>query len=52
MSAEEELVALGFTESEARVYCELLRGSPATGYRLAQALGKAPPAIYKALASL
>ncbi|MBF5043508.1 TrmB family transcriptional regulator [Aggregicoccus sp. 17bor-14] len=52
MTAEEELVALGFTESEARVYCELLRGAPATGYRLAQALGKAPPAIYQALAAL
>jgi HTH-type transcriptional regulator, sugar sensing transcriptional regulator len=52
MSAEEQLVTLGFTESEARVYCELLRSAPATGYRLAQALGKAPPAIYQALASL
>ncbi|WP_426749702.1 TrmB family transcriptional regulator [Myxococcus sp. Y35] len=45
-------MALGFTEMEARVYCELLKGAPATGYRLAQALGKAPPSIYQALASL
>ncbi|AGC43777.1 hypothetical protein MYSTI_02461 [Myxococcus stipitatus DSM 14675] len=52
MDADEGLVALGFTEVEARVYCELLKGSPATGYRLAQALGKAPPSIYQALASL
>lgn len=52
MDADEGLVALGFTEVEARVYCELLKGSPATGYRLAQTLGKAPPSIYQALASL
>ncbi|NTX04479.1 TrmB family transcriptional regulator [Myxococcus sp. CA051A] len=52
MNADEGLVALGFTEVEARVYCELLKGAPATGYRLAQALGKAPPSIYQALASL
>lgn len=52
MDADEGLVALGFTEVEARVYCELLKGAPATGYRLAQALGKAPPSIYQALASL
>ncbi|NVJ02750.1 TrmB family transcriptional regulator [Myxococcus sp. AM009] len=52
MGADEGLVALGFTEMEARVYCELLKGAPATGYRLAQALGKAPPGIYQALASL
>src|SRR5688572_26729302 len=52
MNADEGLVALGFTEAEARVYCELLKGAPATGYRLAQALGKAPANIYQALASL
>ncbi|MCP3141846.1 TrmB family transcriptional regulator [Pyxidicoccus xibeiensis] len=52
MNADEGLVALGFTEVEARVYCELLKGAPATGYRLAQALGKAPPNVYQALASL
>ncbi|MFY1828416.1 TrmB family transcriptional regulator [Myxococcus fulvus] len=52
MDADEGLVALGFTEVEARVYCELLKGAPATGYRLAQALGKAPPSIYQALSSL
>lgn len=52
MDADEGLVALGFTEVEARVYCELLKAAPATGYRLAQALGKAPPNIYQALASL
>jgi len=52
MNADDVLVALGFTEVEARVYCELLKGAPATGYRLAQTLGKAPPSIYQALASL
>lgn len=46
------LTALGFTETEALVYCELLRESPATGYRLAQAVGKAAANTYQALASL
>ncbi|HST36349.1 MAG TPA: helix-turn-helix domain-containing protein [Allosphingosinicella sp.] len=45
------LAALGFSETEAAVYCELLR-QPATGYRLAQAIGKSPPNIYLALGSL
>ncbi len=46
------LAALGFTETEALVYCELLRASPASGYRLAQAIGKAPANTYQALAAL
>lgn len=46
------LTALGFTETEALVYCELLRLSPATGYRLAQAVGKAPANTYQALSAL
>jgi HTH-type transcriptional regulator, sugar sensing transcriptional regulator len=45
------LSALGFSETEALVYCELLL-RPATGYRLAQAIGKSPPNIYLALGSL
>jgi len=45
------LSALGFGETEAAVYCELLQ-RPATGYRLAQAIGKSPPNIYHALGSL
>ncbi len=49
---EEALAALGFTETEARIYCELLRGGPATGYRLAQAIGKAPANTYQALSVL
>jgi predicted transcriptional regulator len=49
---EATLAALGFTETEAALYCELLRSGPATGYRLAQAVGKAPANIYQALAAL
>ncbi len=46
------LTSLGFTEIEAAIYCELLRGAPSTGYRLAKAIGKAPANTYQALASL
>lgn len=49
---EAHLLALGFTETEARTYCELLKLGRATGYRLAQAVGKAPANIYQALAAL
>jgi HTH-type transcriptional regulator, sugar sensing transcriptional regulator len=52
MDAATALAALGFTETEALVYCELLRASPASGYRLAQAIGKAPANTYQALAAL
>lgn len=48
----ETLVSLGFTETEARVYCELVQVGPATGYRLAKAVGKAPANTYQALAAL
>lgn len=50
--ATDTLTALGFTETEALVYCELLKGSPATGYKLAQAVGKAPANTYAALSAL
>jgi hypothetical protein len=46
--AEESLSALGFTDLEALLYCELLRQSPASGYRLAKAVGKAPANTYHA----
>ena len=49
---EQALTALGFTDMEAAVYCELVRGGPATGYRLGQAIGKAAANTYQALASL
>lgn len=50
--AEAALTALGFTEIEARLYCELGRGGSATGYRLAKAIGKAPANTYQALEGL
>lgn len=46
------LLALGFTEIEALVFCELTRLGPATGYRLAKAVGKAAANTYQALESL
>jgi sugar-specific transcriptional regulator TrmB len=46
------LVALGFTGLEAEVYACLARESPATGYRVAQTLGKPVAGIYKTLESL
>ncbi len=48
----EALVALGFTGLEAEVYAFLLRESPATGYRVAQAIGKPVANTYKAIESL
>ncbi|HLI65669.1 MAG TPA: helix-turn-helix domain-containing protein [Caulobacteraceae bacterium] len=51
-SPEQALAGLGFTDTEAAVYCELLRASPSTGYRLAHAIGKAPANVYQALAAL
>src|SRR5947209_6897593 len=52
MPPELALSEFGFTELEARVYCELLRSAPATGYRLAQLTGKAPANVYQALAAM
>ncbi len=46
------LVALGFTEIEARVYGFLVEQSPATGYRIAHAIDKQPANTYKAIAAL
>lgn len=46
------LVDLGFTALEAEVYALLVKESPATGYRVAQALGKAAANVYKAIESL
>lgn len=48
----EPLVALGFTETEAAVYAYLVEHSPATGYRVAQDLGKPVANSYKAIESL
>ena len=54
MSSEytQPLVSLGFTALEADVYTRLLDEPASTGYRIAQALGKPAPNIYKALESL
>lgn len=48
----EPLVSLGFTQLEADIYAWLLEDAPATGYRIAQALRKPAPNIYKAIESL
>ena len=46
------LVALGFNPLEAEAYTFLLREASATGYRVAQAIGKAAANTYKALEAL
>ncbi len=48
----QSLLAFGLTELEAEVYVFLLRESPATGYRVAQAIGKPVANTYKAVESL
>jgi len=50
--AVERLQALGFTGLEAEIYTFLLQESPATGYRVAQALAKPVAGVYKGLTSL
>lgn len=52
MSPEDALIPLGFTETEALAYCELLRAGPSTGYRIAQGIGKAQANTYKTLSTL
>lgn len=46
------LLDLGFTDIEARIFCELTRLGPATGYRLSKAIGKASANTYQALETL
>lgn len=48
----ESLVSLGLPEIEAEAYVFLLQHSPATGYRVAKAIGRSFGTTYKALASL
>src|SRR5436853_6011914 len=50
--APQILAQLGFSETEALVYCELLRSPGGTGYGVAKALRKSQGNIYSALASL
>lgn len=46
------VAALGFTALESELYVALLRESPATGYRVAQLVGKPVANTYKGLATL
>ena len=46
------LMALGFTALEAEVYVSLLTEPSATGYRVANAIGKPTANVYKAIESL
>ena len=46
------LVDFGFTKLESDIYIFLLKESPVTGYRIAQATGKAVANTYKAIQSL
>jgi len=50
--AAELLVPFGFTNLESEIYVFLLGESPATGYRIAQAIGKPAANTYKAIESL
>jgi len=50
--AELSLMGFGFTEMESKLYCELLRSGPASGYRLAQRISKAAANVYQALKTL
>jgi len=46
------LMSFGLTEIESRVYLQLLRQNPATGYQVAQAIGKPAANVYNALKNL
>ena len=50
--AARALSELGFTGLEAEIYAYLLKHSPATGYRIAQGIGKPIANTYKAIATL
>lgn len=47
-----DLMAIGFTEYEARVYLALLRENPATGYQLGKKAGVPRSMVYEALGRL
>ena len=46
------LTALGFNETEALVYCDLLKNPGSTGYRVARSINKAQANTYQTLNSL
>ncbi len=52
MDLLKKLLAIGFTEYEAKVYLALLRQSPSTGYQLSKAAGVPRSMVYEALGRL
>jgi Cd2+/Zn2+-exporting ATPase len=52
MALLDNLLAIGFTEYEAKVYLALLRQHPATGYQLSKASGVPRSMVYEALSRL
>lgn len=52
LSSIQPLVDLGLTALEAEVYCFLVENSPATGYKIAKAIGKPTANTYKTIQSL
>lgn len=52
LRASEALVGFGFTNLESEIYAFLLQEHPATGYRVAQVIGKPAANVYKALEAL
>ena len=51
-SSAEYLTGLGLTMLEAEIYVYLLQHSPASGYKIAKAIGRSFPSTYKAVVSL
>ncbi|MEA3053916.1 MAG: HTH-type transcriptional regulator, sugar sensing transcriptional regulator [Sphingomonadales bacterium] len=51
-TAPQLLAGLGFTDTEALTYCELLRSPGSTGYRVAKAINKSQANVYAALSGL
>lgn len=52
MAAKDALVSLGFTALESEIYASLVQEGSASGYRVAQSIGKPAANTYKALESL
>jgi len=52
MDEYKDLLSIGFTEYEARVYLALLRDNPATGYQLSKNAGIPRSMVYEALGRL
>ena len=52
MELFKDLISIGFTEYEARVYLALLRDNPATGYQIGKKAGVPRSMVYEALGRL